>query len=118
MGRQSSSGDGRCLSVTMARRTECCARGLPACVGPGTTRALAGASRANHEPIARTNSYVDRVTLPPDSEFRPALADFFDLLGRPAQQAQLVRLEELSLNTDNDLEPSLGRRAVQSLPDP
>jgi len=74
-------------------------------------------ARFNHEAIARAKSYIDRATLPPDSEFPPALADFFELLGRPAQQAQLARLEELGLNVDSDLERALGRRVVDSLPD-
>ena len=74
-------------------------------------------ARFDHHAIARTKSYVDRVTLPPDSEFPPALADFFELLGRPAQQEQAARLEALGLNTDSDLERSLGRRVVESLPD-
>jgi enoyl-CoA hydratase/carnithine racemase len=74
-------------------------------------------ARYDHEAIARAKSYVDRVTLPPDSEFPPALADFFELLARPAQQAQFARLEALGLNTDSDLERSLGRRVVDSLPD-
>jgi enoyl-CoA hydratase/carnithine racemase len=73
-------------------------------------------ARFNHEAIARAKSYVDRVTLPPDSEFPPALADFFELLGRPAQQAQYGRLEALGLSIDSDLERSLGRRVVESLP--
>jgi enoyl-CoA hydratase/carnithine racemase len=71
----------------------------------------------DHDAIARTKSYVDQVTLPPDREFPPALSDFFELLGRPAQQAQAARLEALGLNTDSDLERSLGRRVVESLPD-
>jgi enoyl-CoA hydratase/carnithine racemase len=74
-------------------------------------------ARFDHEALARTKSYVDRVTLPPDSEFAPALADFFELLARPAQQAQIARLEALGLNTDSDLERSLGRRVVEALPD-
>jgi enoyl-CoA hydratase/carnithine racemase len=74
-------------------------------------------ARFDHEAIARTKAYVDRVTLPPDSEFPPALADFFDLLGRPAQQAQAARLEALGLNTDSDLERHLGRRVVEAAPD-
>jgi hypothetical protein len=73
-------------------------------------------ARFDHEAIARTKSYVDQVTLPSDSEFPPALADFFDLLGRPAQQAQFARLEALGLNTDSDLERRLGQRVVESLP--
>ena len=73
-------------------------------------------ARFDHEAIARTKSHVDRVTLPPDSEFPPALADFFELLGRPAQQAQIGRLEALGLNTDSDLERSLGRRVVETTP--
>jgi enoyl-CoA hydratase/carnithine racemase len=74
-------------------------------------------ARFDHDAIARTKSYVDRVTLPPDSELPPALADFFEMLGRPAQQAQGARLRELGLNTDSDLERSLGRRVVDALPD-
>jgi enoyl-CoA hydratase/carnithine racemase len=74
-------------------------------------------ARFDHEAIARTKSYVDQVTLPADSELPPALADFFELLGRPAQQARIARLEALGLNTDSDLERSLGRRVVEALPD-
>jgi enoyl-CoA hydratase/carnithine racemase len=68
----------------------------------------------DHEALARTKSYVDQVTLPEDSEFPPALSDFFELLGRPAQQARLARLQALGLNTDSDLERSLGRRIVEA----
>ncbi|HTU84646.1 MAG TPA: enoyl-CoA hydratase/isomerase family protein [Solirubrobacteraceae bacterium] len=74
-------------------------------------------ARFSHEAVARAKSYVDLVTLPPDSEFPAALADFFELLGRPAQQAQFARLEALGLNVDSDLERSLGRRVIDSLPD-
>src|SRR5262245_23467193 len=73
--------------------------------------------RFDHEVIKRTKSHVDRVTLPPDSELPPATADFPELFARPAQQAQWARLQELGLNTDSDLERSLGRRVVESLPD-
>jgi enoyl-CoA hydratase/carnithine racemase len=73
-------------------------------------------ARFDHDAIARTKSYVDRVTLPPDSEFPPALADFFELLGRPAQQANSARLEQLGLNVDSDFERSLGRRVVEARP--
>ena len=74
-------------------------------------------ARFDHDAIARTKTYVDRVTLPADSEFPPALADFFEMLGRPEQQAQSARLEALGLNVDSDLERSLGRRVVEALPD-
>jgi enoyl-CoA hydratase/carnithine racemase len=74
-------------------------------------------ARFDHDAIARTKSYVDQVTLPADSEFPPALADFFEMLGRPRQQEQFARLEALGLNTDSDLERSLGGRVVESLPD-
>jgi enoyl-CoA hydratase/carnithine racemase len=74
-------------------------------------------ARFDRDAIARTKSYVDRVTLPADSELPPALADFFELLGRPAQQEQGARLEALGLNVDSDLERHLGRRVVESLPD-
>lgn len=74
-------------------------------------------ARFDHEALACTKSYVDEVTLPADGEFVPALADFFESFGRPVQQARLARLEELGLNTDSDLERSLGRRVVEALPD-
>jgi enoyl-CoA hydratase/carnithine racemase len=71
----------------------------------------------DHVALARTKSYVDQVTLPPDSEFPPALADFFELLGRPVQQDRSARLEALGLNADSDLERHLGRRVVEALAD-
>ena len=74
-------------------------------------------ARFDHDAIARTKSYVDQVTLPADSELSPALDDFRELFGRPAQQAQWARLQALGLNTDSDLERSLGRRMLEALPD-
>jgi len=74
-------------------------------------------ARFDGDAIARTKSYVDQVTLPPDSELGPPLDDFRELFGRPAQQAQWARLQELGLNTDSDLERSLGKRVVESLAD-
>jgi hypothetical protein len=74
-------------------------------------------ARFDHDAITRTKSYVDQVTLPADSEFPPALADFFEMLARPAQRAQSARLQELGLNTDSEFERSLGRRVVESTPD-
>jgi enoyl-CoA hydratase/carnithine racemase len=74
-------------------------------------------ARFDHDAIARTKSYVDRVTLPADSELPPAWADFLELLGRPEQQARSARLEALGLNVDSDLERSLGRRVVEAVPD-
>ena len=71
-------------------------------------------ARFDHDAIARTKSYVDQVTLPADSEFPPALADFFELLSRPRQQEQFARLEALGLNTDSDLERRLGQRVVEA----
>jgi enoyl-CoA hydratase/carnithine racemase len=73
-------------------------------------------ARFDHDAIARTKSHVDRVTLPADSELPPATADFRELFARPAQQTQWARLQQLGLNTDSDLERSLGRRVVESLP--
>jgi enoyl-CoA hydratase/carnithine racemase len=74
-------------------------------------------ARFDHDAIARTKSYVDQVTLPADSELPPALDDFRDLFGRPAQQAQWARLEALGLNVDSDLERRLGQRVVEALAD-
>jgi enoyl-CoA hydratase/carnithine racemase len=72
-------------------------------------------ARFDHEAIARTKLHVDHATLPPDSELPAATADFRELFARPAQQARWARLQELGLNTDGDLERSLGRRVVDSL---
>jgi len=74
-------------------------------------------ARFDHDALARTKSYVDRVTLPDASELQPPLADFRELIVRPAQREQLARLEAMGLNADSDLERSLGRRVVDSLPD-
>src|SRR5262245_38496584 len=73
-------------------------------------------ARFDREAIARTKSYVDQVTLPADSEFPPALADFFQMLGRPEVRERSEQLEALGLNTDSDLERSLGRRIAEVQP--
>jgi enoyl-CoA hydratase/carnithine racemase len=73
-------------------------------------------ARFDHEAIARTKSYVDQVTLPPDSELPPALADFRQAFARPGPVARLARLEELGLNVDSDLERRLGKRVVEAAP--
>jgi hypothetical protein len=57
------------------------------------------------------------VTLPADSEFPPALADFFTMIGLPRQREQFARLEALGFNTDSDLERHLGSRVVEAAPD-
>jgi enoyl-CoA hydratase/carnithine racemase len=75
-------------------------------------------ARFDHDAIARTKSYVDRVTLPADSELPGALDDFFELFARPAQRAVYSRLDALGLNVDSDLERRLGRRVVEAIPDP
>jgi enoyl-CoA hydratase/carnithine racemase len=75
-------------------------------------------ARFDHDALARTKSYVDEVTLPADSELSPPLDDFRELFGRPAQQAQWARLQELGLNTDSDLERRLGERVLEGLSDP
>lgn len=74
-------------------------------------------ARFQREALARTKSHVDTSTLPPNNEFPPALADFFELLSGPAQQAIFARLEDLGLNIDSDFERRLGRRVVEALPD-
>jgi enoyl-CoA hydratase/carnithine racemase len=71
----------------------------------------------DREAIARTKSYVDHVTLPPDEELPPALADFFASSGSPAAVARGARLRELGLNQDGDLERRLGARVVEAAPD-
>jgi enoyl-CoA hydratase/carnithine racemase len=72
-------------------------------------------ARFDHEAIARTKAYVDHVTLPAESELTGPIADFRELFSRPAQQAQWARMQELGLNTDSELERSLGRRVVETL---
>jgi len=64
-------------------------------------------ARFDREAIARTKSYVDQITLPPDSELPPALTDFRQAAGRPGPRARLAKLEELGLNVDSDLERRL-----------
>ena len=72
-------------------------------------------ARFDRDGLGRTKAYVDQVTLPPDRELPAALADFFELAGRPEQRARSARLEALGLNTDSDLERRLGKRVVESL---
>ena len=72
-------------------------------------------ARFDHDAIARTKSYVDQVTLPAESELTGPIADFRELFTRPAQQEQWARLQALGLNTDSELERSLGRRVVESI---
>jgi enoyl-CoA hydratase/carnithine racemase len=74
-------------------------------------------ARFDREAIARTKAHVDRVTLPAEAELTGAITDFRELFARPAQQAQWARLQALGLNSDSDLERSLGSRVVESLPD-
>jgi len=76
-------------------------------------RRLAG---FDHEAIKRTKWYVDQVTLPPDTEFPPALTDFFQAFRRPETLARSAKLAELGLNIDSDLERHLGRRVVETAP--
>jgi enoyl-CoA hydratase/carnithine racemase len=71
----------------------------------------------DHDAIARTKSYVDQVTLPPETELSPALTDFRQSFTRPGPLARLAKLEALGLNRDSDLERHLGRRVVESAPD-
>jgi enoyl-CoA hydratase/carnithine racemase len=74
-------------------------------------------ARFHSEAIARTKSYVDQVTLPPDAELLPALTEFFHAFGRPATQARAARLEQLGLNVDGDFERRLGRRVIEASPE-
>jgi enoyl-CoA hydratase/carnithine racemase len=74
-------------------------------------------ARFDHEAIARTKSYVDLATLPPDDELGAALPDFFAAFSRPGPLARQAKLDALGLNTDGDLERNLGRRVVEAAPD-
>ena len=68
-------------------------------------------------PMARLARLVGRGRALEISELPPALDDFRELFGRPAQQAQWARLQELGLNTDSDLERHLGKRVIESAAD-
>ena len=59
-------------------------------------------ARFEHEPLARTKAYVDQVTLPPDSEFPPALADFFELFGGPRSRRGRRGSRSSGSNVDSD----------------
>jgi enoyl-CoA hydratase/carnithine racemase len=74
-------------------------------------------ARFDHEAIARTKSYVDPITLPPDGELLSAAADFFQAFRRSGPLSRLAKLEELGLNVDSDLERRLGKRVVDAAPD-
>ena len=69
-------------------------------------------TRLGCDVLARTKSYVDQLTVPPERHFSPARADFSQVLARPAVQARSARLEALGLNTNSD--PSARRRGVAS----
>jgi enoyl-CoA hydratase/carnithine racemase len=73
-------------------------------------------ARFDHEAIARTKSYVDQVTLPPNAELPPALTEFFQGFGRPGPAARSARLRELGYTVDSDLERRLGERVVEAAP--
>jgi len=60
---------------------------------------------------------AEQATLRAGSEMPAAIADFRDLLARPAAAAQLARLQERGINTEGDFERSLGRRVLETLPD-
>jgi enoyl-CoA hydratase/carnithine racemase len=59
-------------------------------------------ARFDHDAIARTKSYVDQVTLPPDRCFHP--------LGPISSSCS-------GSTVDSDLERRLGQRVVETLPD-
>ena len=52
---------------------------------------------------------------PADSKISPSFDDARETFARPAQQAHWARLEALGLDTNSDLERSLGRRVVEGL---
>jgi enoyl-CoA hydratase/carnithine racemase len=67
----------------------------------------------DNDAIARAKGHIDGVTLPDNSEYPPALDDFFELSALPHQKALLTRLEDLGLNTDSDLERRLPERVAE-----
>ena len=75
-------------------------------------------ARFDHEAIARTKGYIDRVTLPLDGELPPALTDFFRASSRPGTVNRSATLATLGLNHDGELERRLGKRVVDASPSP
>ena len=76
-----------------------------------TTRPLRSRRDRAHQVLRRPGDVARR------QRASAAPGRFCELFGRPAQQAQWARLQALGLNTDSDLERSLGRRVVESTPD-
>jgi enoyl-CoA hydratase/carnithine racemase len=63
--------------------------------------------------IAETKAFVDQVSLPPDSEFPPALKAFFDSVAQPETRQRSVALLQRGLQQRTDVEMSLGKEVAR-----
>ena len=64
--------------------------------------------------VARIKGLLDVASLPPDDEFGPGLAAFFQTSGRPESAAKVRHLFENGFQTPNGVEQDLGRAVGQS----
>jgi enoyl-CoA hydratase/carnithine racemase len=72
-------------------------------------RRLAGFEKSA---IAETKAFVDRVSLPADSEFPPALAAYYTSVARPETRARSSALAAKGLQTLSDTELRLGHHVA------
>jgi enoyl-CoA hydratase/carnithine racemase len=74
-------------------------------------RRVAGFDKAA---VAGIKALLDLASLPPDKEFGPGLAAFFQTSGRPENAAKIRHLFEHGFQTPNGVEVDLGRAVAQS----
>jgi enoyl-CoA hydratase/carnithine racemase len=63
--------------------------------------------------LAETKAFVDRVSLPDDAEFAPALDAFFRSAGRPAAAQRISALLARGLQQRSDVEMNLGAHVAR-----
>ena len=66
--------------------------------------------------LAETKAFVDKDTLPADSEFPPALKAFFESASRPGTRARSLALKATGYQQRSDTELNLGRRLAEYRP--
>jgi enoyl-CoA hydratase/carnithine racemase len=64
--------------------------------------------------VTETKKFVDRYTLPPDTEFPPALEAWLKLVERPETVARVMALFKQGLQTRSDVELNLGAHLGKS----
>jgi len=73
-------------------------------------RRLAGFDKAA---IVETKAFVDAASLPPDSDFPPALAAFYASVARPETRARSAALAAKGLQSMSDTELRLGHHVAE-----